>query len=194
VARGGEFGYVVPVLHRPPGQLASACRREAALATDGHARDRLLKLAMEYEAQALAPGQFADALFREASVQTCRDGYVFRPGPSLKGGSPDRSDWGYWACNIADRDRLAWSDTVYELFGLPAGAEVDREWAVGRYLAHSQATLARVREFALRHACGFILDAEIAPEGGCARWIRVLAVPVFEDGRITRLHGLKRAL
>jgi hypothetical protein len=54
--------------------------------------------------------------------------------------------------------------------------------------------LQRVREFALRHACGFVLDAEIAPEGANCRWIRVLALPEFEDGQIVRLHGLKRML
>jgi hypothetical protein len=89
---------------------------------------------------------------------------------------------------------LAWSDQVHSLFGLPVDVQVDRDWAVGRYAAHSQSTLQRVREYALRHALGFILDAEIEPAGGCRRWIRVLAVPVSEGGQIARLHGLKRAL
>jgi len=136
----------------------------------------------------------AEALFREGMVETFRDGYVFRPGANANGFGRDRSDWGYWACDIVDRDRLTWSDKVYDLFGLSPGQPVDREWAVGRYLAHSRSTLQRVREFALQHAVGFMLDAEIEPEGKRPRWIRVLAVPVLENGRIARLHGLKRAL
>lgn len=151
-------------------------------------------MALDYEAQASAPLLLADALFREQGVETFRDGYVFRPSANLAPARHDPADWGYWACDIADHDRLAWSDTVYELFGLPVGVHIDREWAVGRYLAPSRTTLQRVRDYALRHALGFLLDAEIEPEGERRRWMRVLAIPVTENGRITRLHGLKRAL
>lgn len=147
-----------------------------------------------YPARSFAPGLFADALFRGESAQTFREGYVFKPDPTLKGTGRDGFEWGYWACDLTDRDRLTWSDPVYELFGLPIGTLVDREWAIARYLAHSRATLQRVREFALRHACGFILDAEIEPEGACRRWIRVLAEPVSENGQVAQLHGLKRGL
>lgn len=182
------------VRDQSPGKLAEVVRREAAFATDRQARERLLNFAVEYEAQAFAPALLAELLWREGSVATFREGYVFRAGMPVKGARQDLTDWGYWACNIADRDRLAWSAKVYDLFGLPGDVPVDREWAVGRYSAHSQSTLQRVRDYALRHALGFILDAEIEPEDGCRRWIRVLAVPVAEEGRVARLHGLKRAL
>ncbi len=175
-------------------QLAETCRRQAALATDIQTRDCLLKLAVEYEAQAFAHNSLADALFREETVETFRDGYVFRAGPDLTRARQQRSDWGYWTCDIADQNRLTWSDKVYDLFGLPIGIPVERDWAVGRYSAHSRSTLQRVRDYALRHAFGFILDAEIVPEDAQRRWIRVLAIPVSENGEITRLHGLKRAL
>ena len=194
MAHGLEVGYDVRVREQSSATLASARRRELALSADHEARDRLLNLAKENEPQAFAPTLFADALFREESAETFREGYVFRPGPGMKAPRHDLSDWGYWVCDIADYERLAWSDRVYDLFGLPIGMPIDRDWAVGRYLVHSRATLQRVREFALRHACGFILDAEIAPAGACGRWIRILALPVYENGRIARLHGLKRAL
>ena len=177
-----------------PGELAQACRRRAAFTNDRQARDSLLKVAVEHEARAFAPDLLADVLFREGSAETFREGYVFRPGLNAKGARHDRSGWGYWACDIANQDRLAWSDPVYGLFGLPVDVQVDRDWAVGRYIPHSQSILQRVREYALRHALGFILDAEIEPAGARRRWIRVLAVPVSENGRIARLHGLKRGL
>lgn len=113
---------------------------------------------------------------------------------NLRASWGDQADWGHWSCSIEDHDRLTWSAKVYDLFGLPVDADVSRDWAVARYAAASRSTLGRVREFALRHACGFILDAEIAPEGAGRRWIRVLALPLFRGGRIVRLHGLKRAL
>ncbi|HEY6814017.1 MAG TPA: hypothetical protein VI168_00625 [Croceibacterium sp.] len=168
--------------------------REAALSTDRQAHDGLLTLAEDCEAQASAPGLLADALFREAGVAPFRQGYVFRPDANPKAAGQGSADWGQWSCDLADHDRLRWSDKVYELFGLPVGAHVERAWAVGRYSVRSRSTLQRVREYALRHAFGFMLDAEIEPHGGRFRWIRMLAVPVFENGRITRLHGLKRAL
>ena len=105
---------------------------------------------------------------------------------------PDGS--GMWRCDIKDNDRLTWSDAVYEMFGLVAGETVPREEAVARYLDHSRNVLARLRGFAIEHGCSFILDAAIDPHGTGASWIRVLAVPIVEDGRVVGLHGLKRAL
>ena len=151
-------------------------------------------MAAQYEEEASAPGLLADVWFREAGVETFRDGYVFRSDPNLKGAPQEHVDWGYWTCDIADHDRLAWTDRVYDLFGLPVGVPLDRDWAVARYSTQSRAILQRVRAYALRHALGFILDAEIEPAGARRRWIRVLAVPVSENGEVARLHGLKRAL
>ena len=101
---------------------------------------------------------------------------------------------GYWHCSIANHERLTWSDKVYELFGLPAGSPIEREWALARYSQDSRKTLERVRSFGLAHKSSFILDAEIMPEGAGDRWIRVLAVPIVASGCVVGLHGLKRAL
>ena len=139
-------------------------------------------------------GPFAEALFCQDAAQSLREGYVFKPHLNLRGSREDQSNWGHWACDLKDHDRLTWSHKVYDLFGLPVGAQVNRDWAVTRYAAHSRSALQRVREFALRHACGFILDAEIEPEGADRLWVRVLALPEFRDGQIVRLHGLKRML
>ena len=174
-------------------ELAAPGGHRTTFGADGQALDRLRKMTAE-QPQLSSQGLLADVLFREGPGAAFREGYVFRSGQVLREARGDRSDWGYWSCDIADHDRLAWSDTVYQLFGLPAGQKVEREWAVTRYSLQSRSTLQRVRDFALRHAVGFILDAEIAPEGAGRRWIRVLALPVAENGRIVRLHGVKRPL
>ena len=138
-------------------------------------------------------GSFVSSLFYDEPAGAFAHGYVFINAPEL---SDDQcnSEIGYWHCDIAHQERLTWSDTVYELFGLPNRAKVDREWAVSRYSPDSKGILEKVRGFALRRKCGFILDAEISAEGADRRWIRVLAIPILVRERIVGLHGLKRAL
>jgi hypothetical protein len=139
-------------------------------------------------------GPLAEVLFREERAHALREGYVFKPHANRRGSGPAGAHSGHWACDLTRDDRLTWSPEVHDLFGLPAGARVERDWAVARYAEHSRSVLQRVRDFALRHGCGFVLDAEIAPDGADRRWIRVLALPEFQQGQIVRLHGLKRML
>lgn len=136
---------------------------------------------------------FVTELFDEEPAGTFLHGYVFLAAPDITG-ADGQTGVGYWHCDIEDQNRLTWSEKVYELFGLTAGSPIDREWAVARYCEQSKSNLHRVREYALSHEYGFILDAEIRPEGEASRWIRVLAVPIVNDARIVGLHGLKRAL
>ena len=123
-------------------------------------------------------------------------GHIFRSaqGFSAIAKGLGRDEAGQWSCDLTDRDRLAWSDKVYELFGFPDGAPVERDAAVARYTDHSKSVLERVRTFAILRKCGFILDAAIRPEGQANRWIRVIAFPVVDGERVVALQGLKRAL
>ena len=138
-------------------------------------------------------GSFVDALFHEEPAGTFSQGHVFHSTLDLTGARQD-PDNGYWHCNVADHDRLTWTEKVYELFGLPPGVPIERDWAVARYSDDSRRALKRVRTFGLNRDFGFILDAEIRSGDGRERWIRVLAVPIVADGRVFGLHGLKRAL
>src|SRR3954449_1011027 len=122
-------------------------------------------------------GELANALFQEEPAGTFSEGYIFRSPPDLTEARRDPAV-GYWHCDLADSDRLTWSDKVYELFGLPVGAPIEREATVAKYSKQSQSALERVRSFGLNRNFGFILDAEIKPEGAGDRWIRVLAVPI----------------
>lgn len=180
------------MLNGSPREWAEICRVQAYLASDRYTRECLLEMAAEYEEAALN-GSFVNALFYEEPVGRFRDGYVFRSPPDLTSIQKDPEN-GSWECDIAHQDRLTWSDRVYRLFGLKTGVPVDRAWAVARYSEQSKAALDRVRKEALRRNFGFILDAEIEPEGAGTRWIRVLAVPVFKNGRVVRLHGVKRSI
>ena len=136
---------------------------------------------------------FVNAMFYEEPAGTFVDGYVFRTLPDLTSVQQD-PDNGYWHCDIAHHEGLTCSEKVYELFGIRAGTPVERQWAVAHYSDRSRSALERVRTFGLKKDLGFILDAEITPEGMATRWIRVLAVPMLVDGRVVGLQGVKRAL
>lgn len=140
-------------------------------------------------------GSFADTLFNEEPVGTFKYGHVFINAPDLMRAQLDPRG-GYWRCDITDDDRLSWSDMVCRLFGLPAGSQVKRDWAVARYAEPSRSALELVRAYALSRKLGFILDAEISPQDGGNRWIRIMAVPILAkgEGGVVGLHGLKRPL
>lgn len=138
-------------------------------------------------------GSFVNSLFYEEPVGTFADGYVFKSTPDLTSAQQDPSN-GYWRCDIADNNKLTWSKTVYELFGLPAGSSITRDLALARYSGESRKALERVRTFGLRRDFGFILDAQINSQEEDARWIRILSVPIVAEGRVVALHGLKRAV
>ena len=123
------------------------------------------------------------------------EGFAFDAPAELMRDFSRRAGPGYWRCDIAEGERLSWSDDVYELFGLRAGTPVERGWAVDRYTPESRERLARVRDHALRRGLGFMLDAEIDPAVGRQRWIRIFAVPVVDRaGRAVQLQGMKRQL
>jgi PAS domain-containing protein len=101
---------------------------------------------------------------------------------------------GRWECDLADNS-LTWSDEVYDIFGLPRGARIDRNEAVTYYCDHSRAEMERLRAYAIEHNRSFILDAELKPgHGQSRRWMRLLAVPICENGRVVRLRGLKQII
>lgn len=138
-------------------------------------------------------GSFINSLFYDEPAGAFSDGHVLLSETDLDSARRD-PDVGYWRCDIAHHERLTWSDKVYELFGLNPGAPINRDWAVARYSDDSKAALDNVRTYAVGRGFGFMLDAQIAPDGAGDRWIRVLAVPIRARGRVVGLHGLKRAL
>ena len=101
---------------------------------------------------------------------------------------------GRWRCDLAKNDALTWTTPVYEIFGVPDEGQITREEALSRYRGHSLGVLERLRSYAINRKCGFILDAEISPGDDCSQWIRILAAPVVENGRVIALHGFKRVL
>ena len=97
---------------------------------------------------------------------------------------------GCWECDLTDNS-LIWSGGVYDIFGLPRGTSVTRRQSVRHYREESRAKMESLRAHAIKHQRGFTLDVEIRAAIGEDRWVRLIAAPVFEESRVTRLHGLK---
>ncbi|HTG64110.1 MAG TPA: hypothetical protein VL917_05540 [Sphingomicrobium sp.] len=113
-------------------------------------------------------------------------GLALDPGlPALRAGR--------WQCDLRTQ-ALTWSGPIYDLFGLPRGICPVRATAVSLYCEHSRAIMERLRSNAIRHGQAFLLDAELQPNDGGRRWMRLVAAPVREDGPIVKLKGLKMAL
>ncbi len=97
---------------------------------------------------------------------------------------------GRWACDLTN-NALCWTPQIYALFGLPSNAPAIRQEAVRLYDEGSRAAMERLRAYAIRHKRGFLLDAKIQAADGEVRWMRLIAAPVCEGPRVTRLQGLK---
>jgi PAS domain S-box-containing protein len=98
---------------------------------------------------------------------------------------------GLFDCLLADNS-LSWSNGVYDLFGFPRGTIVTRAETLAVYAEHSRVLLERLRAHAIRHRRGFTMDAELRPASGGPRWMRLIAAPVCEGGRVVRIQGVKR--
>jgi len=68
---------------------------------------------------------------------------------------------------------------------------VGRREVVALYAEDSRAIMERLRAYAIKHRRGFTLDAEIRPALTGSRWMRLIAAPVCEGGRVVPLQGLK---
>ena len=101
----------------------------------------------------------------------------------------DRLPQGMWHCAL-ENNQLHWSLEVNRMFGLPPGPAPARGSAVALYRDDSRIALERLRAHAIRHRRGFTIDAEVGT-GGNWRWIRVIAMPIVEAGRVIALRGLK---
>jgi len=98
---------------------------------------------------------------------------------------------GLWNCDLSD-NALTWTSAVFDLFGLPRGASLDRSEIVSLYEEHSRAAMERLRAHAIRHRRGFTLDTQIVPANGPRRWMRLIAAPICVGARVVRLHGIKQ--
>lgn len=96
---------------------------------------------------------------------------------------------GVWECDLAS-GKLTWTDTVYDLFGLPRGSVINREDTLKLYRPHSRVDMERLRSRAISTGIGFALDIQLAGRKG--RWIRLTAEIEQEADKPVRIFGTKQ--
>lgn len=99
--------------------------------------------------------------------------------------------FGAWECDLSN-DTLSWTDGIYDLFGLPRGADIIRADTVEMYQTESRRQMEWLRREAIRTGGGFTLDARIFTDRGEGRWMRLTAQAVHKNGHPTRLFGAKQ--
>ncbi|MDB5725520.1 MAG: hypothetical protein JWQ16_2274 [Novosphingobium sp.] len=98
---------------------------------------------------------------------------------------------GAWSCNLSD-DELSWTSGVYDIFGLPVGAPLDRRQTVEMYAEESREQMERLRARAIARCGTFTLDAQITRADGALRWMRLTGEVISCPFGPPRLHGIKQ--
>jgi diguanylate cyclase (GGDEF)-like protein/PAS domain S-box-containing protein len=98
---------------------------------------------------------------------------------------------GAWSCDLHSDD-LAWTGGVFDLFGLPRDAQVERRDIVGMYAEDSREILEQRRSRAIATRGGFTMDARIVRPDGRVRWMRITAATHVSNGRSRTLYGMKQ--
>ncbi|MET0313307.1 MAG: sensor domain-containing diguanylate cyclase [Hansschlegelia sp.] len=98
---------------------------------------------------------------------------------------------GFWECSLPD-GRIAWSDAVYDIYGLPRGEPLSRATTLRLYTTESLKALIELRARAIAERTSFCIDAEVVTPARELRWVRITASVECDGDRPIRLFGLKR--
>lgn len=98
---------------------------------------------------------------------------------------------GAWECDL-NTNGITWTDGVFDIFGLPRGAEIHREDTLEFYSEDSRAEMEYLRAEAIERQQSFTMDAKMLRPDGSQRWMRLTAGVLCRSGRSTHLYGLKQ--
>ena len=88
------------------------------------------------------------------------------------------------------RDESFWSPEVYKIHELPLGTKINAEVALGFYLPiYKEQIDLLVKNLYERHE-SYDFSGMIKTESGKEKWIRTIARPVIQDGKIIYIHGV----
>lgn len=98
---------------------------------------------------------------------------------------------GAWSCDLRS-ERLAWTCSVFDIFGVSSSEAPDRRATIELYGEESRELLERKRSRAIETCSRFSLDVNIVRPDGIERWIRITAATRGSNGRAETLYGMKQ--
>jgi len=98
---------------------------------------------------------------------------------------------GVWEFDLVT-EKLTWTDTVYDLFEIPRGSELQRSDTLKYYEERSLREMEQLRSEAIRSGTGFAMDIVIRTASGTERSIRLTADIEQENGKSIRIFGTKQ--
>lgn len=97
---------------------------------------------------------------------------------------------GHWRLDVETR-KTYWSPMVREIFAYPGGEAPAYEACLDFFASGpARDTITADLETAMRTGSAFEGEYEVVTTAGERRWTYVAGLPVFEDGRCVRLHGI----
>ena len=82
-----------------------------------------------------------------------------------------------------------WSEQIYRLFDLPTDADIDIERAIGFLDPEDQPEVWEKLDRTVIEGEGTSAEVRLESATGNQRWVRAIAEPVIEDGRVVAVHG-----
>lgn len=135
-------------------------------------------------------GRLGSDVWQDVSAPEADHFPVTAPDPARMLRQLDRAGIGLFECELRT-ERLSWTRSVYDLFGLPERG-FHRSEVVALYDAESREALEKLRSRAIEVAGVFTLDARFTRPDGTERWVQITAEVDHDRGRPVRLSGTKR--
>lgn len=99
------------------------------------------------------------------------------------------SKLGFWQYDVIN-DRLEWSDITYHLHELDPGlGRPSIDDALGFYTSESLPNIKNAFRRSIDEQKEFDLDLRIKTKNGNLKWVRVVGVPVIDDGLVVKVIG-----
>ena len=96
---------------------------------------------------------------------------------------------GGWEVNLKNQS-IFWSDTTKEIHGVASGYQPEFQEAVRFYLEVDQSKVGFLFNRAISEGIGYDEEFQLVREDGVMIWVRVKAVPEFENGSCTKVFGI----
>ncbi len=96
---------------------------------------------------------------------------------------------GGWEVNLKDQS-VFWSDTTKEIHKVEAGYQPEFEEAVRFYLEEDRERVGFLFNRAISEGVGYDEEFQLVRQDGVIIWVRVKAIPEFENGVCARVFGI----